>query len=467
MKTTSLFIFILVGSLLYSVRSAKCETFCVDTEEMLQNALNTAAINNKDDEIQIVQGTYYGNFTFSSTEDKTIRLKGGYLKQEPFFCYFPKPAPFPSSTIIDGEQKGRVLTLRSDNNYSSTVAVSWLTIKNGKSNVDGGGIRIISRSYGNNELEVELRNNIIEDNIGTDLGGGVAIHSNAYSSDGGIIWIADNTVRNNETDGKGGGVWIKARSLSGRSGFIALEGNIINNNNALESSGGAYIESYGINGTGWISIVDNRISGNKTGSPVHAGPGGIFIKADTESTELGTIALTNNIISANTTNIIGGGILFDVSSQNDTGNIILINNTITENYSGGIGGGILYQYKQPIEFINNIITGNHATSGGDIYLDSNAAAARAHHNDFSDVFGLWQYESNNINLNPQFIGQGNFHLQSSSPCRDKGTTNYVLPANDIDGDARIIGKAPDMGADELPPLFHWPMFLPAITGAEI
>src|SRR5262249_16704802 len=62
-------------------------------------------------------------------------------------------------------------------------------------------------------------------------------------------------------------------------------------------------------------------------------------------------------------------------------------------------------------------------------------------------------ESKNINAQPMFVDSSNsdFHLQSNSPCINVGIvdTSFALPDIDIDGNPRIFGAAPDMGAFEL------------------
>ncbi|MGB9620399.1 MAG: choice-of-anchor Q domain-containing protein, partial [Armatimonadota bacterium] len=66
-----------------------------------------------------------------------------------------------------------------------------------------------------------------------------------------------------------------------------------------------------------------------------------------------------------------------------------------------------------------------------------------------------------IQVDPQFVdlGNGNYHLLSSSPCIDAGYDNVVQPGwVDMDGQPRIISPHVDIGADEyheyqpLPPI---------------
>ena len=57
-------------------------------------------------------------------------------------------------------------------------------------------------------------------------------------------------------------------------------------------------------------------------------------------------------------------------------------------------------------------------------------------------------------MDPLFMdpANGDFHLSAASPCIDAGDNAAPnLPATDYEGDARIMGTAVDIGADELVP----------------
>ncbi len=59
----------------------------------------------------------------------------------------------------------------------------------------------------------------------------------------------------------------------------------------------------------------------------------------------------------------------------------------------------------------------------------------------------------NQTAEPQFVdaAHGDFHQLESSPTRDAGVASANLGPADIDGDARNLGSAPDIGADEWVP----------------
>jgi len=63
--------------------------------------------------------------------------------------------------------------------------------------------------------------------------------------------------------------------------------------------------------------------------------------------------------------------------------------------------------------------------------------------------------TNSITSNPLFVdaGNGNYHLQGTSPCIDIGNNSYV-PAGvttDLDGNPRIQNGTVDLGAYEYQP----------------
>lgn len=195
--------------------------------------------------------------------------------------------------------------------------------------------------------------------------------------------IEDCTIRNNSKAYYGGGVSVVGSSATIRNCTI--------NNNSAALGGGIYV---GGNGN---AIIENC-----------------------------------NISDNNTPYNWGGGIALDwVSSQAQ-----VINCTIVNNHSGG-GGGIAAPYTTNISVVNSIIWGNTGSYGVQIYPSSLNVT-------YSDVQDGYT-GTGNIDSDPSFVGSGDYHLTSSSPCIDQGTTTGA-PSDDIDGDTR--DSYPDMGADE-------------------
>ncbi|MBU1261505.1 PEGA domain-containing protein, partial [bacterium] len=122
----------------------------------------------------------------------------------------------------------------------------------------------------------------------------------------------------------------------------------------------------------------------------------------------------------------------------------ITNNTILLNYYGII----CYSSSSPTIY-NCIITNNNYYG---IYCDGVGHPSIDYSDLYSNTLGNYYNCSvgpNCIYSNPQFIGGGDFHLGSSSPCIDAGSNDVPgLPSTDKDGNSRIVNGTVDMGAYE-------------------
>jgi hypothetical protein len=281
-----------------------------------------------------------------------------------------------------------------------------------------------------------------------------------YNLAGGHIFLEGFTlIHGNANDGGGGGgVYAFSDTMSGIIGDITIVSNIFIGNSTSGYGGGIYVKTQTGNGVaGDIVITNNIITENQS---VYGGAG-IFARSDSGSTggTAGDIIITNNLITNNdSTEILfgGGGIhCWNFVVLGTPGEITITNNTITGNTAYSYGGGIKLNYDNCVTNVyNNIIWGNAADEGGDIYLNG-SAISNGHNNDYSDISGSWSGANNNIDVNPLFVGSGNYHLLSISPCIDAGYNSAPdLPSTDFDGDPRIFdgdhngSSLIDMGADE-------------------
>ena len=162
--------------------------------------------------------------------------------------------------------------------------------------------------------------------------------------------------------------------------------------------------------------------------------GGIYCGEESSPT------IANCFITGNTATD-GGGIYCDGSSPTIT------NCTISDNMASADGGAIYCRDDSSPTVVNTIIWGD--TAGGspdEIYLFPSEHHPSSITVSFSDIDRGWE-GTGNIDADPLFVGGGDYHLTTASPCIDAGTGDGA-PDEDIDGDPRPRGCGHDIGADE-------------------
>ncbi len=186
----------------------------------------------------------------------------------------------------------------------------------------------------------------------------------------------------------------------------------------------------GLNGT---AILDGFTitDGNANGSDPHYHGGGMF---NYDSSP----AVTNCTFSDNSADY-GGGMFNQYSSPAVT------NCTFSDNSADSHGGG-MFNYDNSFPAVTNCIL--WGDTGGEIYNYNSTPVITC-----CDIDGGYA-GAGNISGTPMFVnpGSGDFHLQASSPCINTGTNSAPnLPAEDFEGDNRILGDVVDMGVDEYVP----------------
>jgi hypothetical protein len=273
----------------------------------------------------------------------------------------------------------------------------------------------------------------------------------------------------------GGGVYVESASPIIRNNRIV--------GNSADGDGGAIF----VNG-GSAQILNNQIVGN-TGTWA----GGLRIINDADATIVG------NEIMSNVAQNSGGGI--DLACCGGTIPLVA-QNIIVNNDGGAHGGGIRVNTTHAL-LVNNILAGNQADGGTDIWLDgmvgypvsttllhntlaggpaggeavwvgTHVTATLVNNIIVSYTMGITNtaptsstvtadytlFDSNVIDYgggvssahevggNPLFVDPdgGDYHIGPGSPAIDRGTDAGVT--TDLDGDRRPLGPLPDLGADE-------------------
>ncbi|GAB4167809.1 MAG: hypothetical protein Tsb0017_08520 [Geothermobacteraceae bacterium] len=268
--------------------------------------------------------------------------------------------------------------------------------------ISGGGIYVASDGY-----EVEISNNKIAGNQGSFGGGitvgtpdtgidanndGVHIHHNHITRNGGVqggggislykgadnYLVEHNLITANFSRYTGGGINHVGFSTGGQIANNQILFNEVFFGALLQGAGdggGIFIggEMVEGEGAGVVTIADNLIQGNLTGS---GNGGGLMAWAFNSTNEIGpsTLNLVNNIIVNNVAGLAGGGVhLEDVASANLVNNTI-VNNDSTATAALAFGAGQVHSTPQPaglvIRDLNATLLGGGADLSGVTLLNN-------------------------------------------------------------------------------------------------
>ena len=437
-------------------------------KQTLQGALS--AVGDPGDEIWVAAGSYKAYVTISGNQvgitlKPGVSLYGGFAGLETETQRTDRN-PKANLTVLDGEQKGSVITAGSG--VGTDTVVDGFTIRSGKA-ANGGGINCTSASP-------TISNNVFTANAATTSGGAIwcisasspvisgnVISGNTATANGGAIACqtsSNPTVSNNaftgNVAGNGGAIYTYGSAP-------AISDNTFEGNNAMASGGAIATNS---DSAVYPSIVRNRIVGNAAASP----GGAIYCYYSGTS-------ITDNVIAGNVTAVNGGAIFCTYSGPK------LINNRILCNAASGNGGGV-YLDRSSATILNNTLQGNAAQAGGAMYLTNTSSPTIANNIFASNSPGIYRsggspkvfnncvwsntsYDysgwtpdptgtNGNIRSDPLLADTeyGNVHIQPTSPCKDAGTDKDLssnplpLPSTDMDGQPRVQGTMVDIGADE-------------------
>ena len=218
---------------------------------------------------------------------------------------------------------------------------------------------------------------------------------------------------------------------------IHFQGFTVRNGNVSDTFGGAGLYFGNSAGSSGEYAIDHNIFVNNNTSWFGGGLGG--------GSDLGVTRIENNLIVNNSAGENGGG-----ASLGSNGTAYITNNTVSGN-AAAQGNGGLRLWAGGTGFISNNIFFSNTTL--DLLLISSNTVLL--NNDIGTQNGSpGPGSASNVNVDPQFVGSGDFHLRVGSPLIDAGTATPQggLSASDLEGNPRIIGVAPDIGAYEYSPI---------------
>ncbi|WP_437488846.1 right-handed parallel beta-helix repeat-containing protein [Sorangium sp. So ce1014] len=318
----------------------------------------------------------------------------------------------------------------------------------------GGGLGITGGS------RVRLVRALFSGNFTNPSGGGLAV------LDGSSAWVIESRFEAN-FGRSGGGIWSADSELrvSGSVFFnhgIDFGGAAIGAGNSSVEVADSTIDSnsserreHAINVSGRLAMLRSSVTGNLGGGIASLGDLTVRDCSFANNTSktggainaTGTARVTNSVFLANTADGVGG--LGEIEALGGAiyadGDVSVTHCTFYGNRAEGYvppddGGGI-YLFSGSTTVLNSILWGD---SPNEIAGPGTASIT------YSDVMGGYP-GTGNIDQDPLFIdpAAGDLHLQVCSPARDAGLFTSSLPPTDLDGNRRVAGAAPDMGAYEI------------------
>lgn len=275
-----------------------------------------------------------------------------------------------------------------------------------------------------------IENNLISYNTSSSNGGGIFLTE--YDSFTQPPIIRNNMFIGNQSE-KGGGL---ASEID-----LNLSNNVFEDNTSTEIGGALHL--FG-NSVGITSVENNTFIGNQ------APKGGAFSGSNAN------VMLTNNVFRYNSATSLHGGAIYVFKAGDPTTNTRIINNSFSENTSIELGGAIYSWGCNPI-IMNSIFWENNASIADEIMANLGNASVAYSNIDPEGIDGEVNLLDGNMFHDPLFCSTYCLMPDSTSPCLNVGTEQYVFPGQDtlnaplqdILGRTRPINDAYDMGAYEV------------------
>jgi hypothetical protein len=467
----------------------------------LQTALSLA---NTGDTIYVASGTYTGTGSAVVTVTKSITLAGGWNGAA------SGPIVRAAATYVsklDGQLKRRVIFLGA----AITTTIDGFVIERG--NATGIGLANCFGSGGapagcggglyGRDTHAIIVNNTITNNYAalsstfyysTAYGGGLYLYhsdrtiisgnlfisntaSVLNSGSGGAMYlygpltngrVEHNQIISNSATISGSVGWGGGIAIGSTSGAPVFRFNVIKGNQGgpdLQSQGAAFFSWYDYDTNGVTQITDNNMSSNSHArEAVQLGHSSArfdrnwVVNNSTLNGILlndgngGSVVMTNNFIESK------HGIVLVASGYNSANalTVTLVHNTLSS-FGGQIGIFVGQGSSVTLRLTNTIIANVTTAISNTAPSIASVRALRTLFYSVTTQASSGVVNGNPLTGNPNFVNPliGDYHLGPSSAAIDQASGHWV--SDDIDRQARPIGPASDIGADETR---RYQLFLP-------
>ncbi len=209
----------------------------------------------------------------------------------------------------------------------------------------------------------------------------------------------------------------------------------------LGSDQGAAIDLANGTQTLTVDVIGNIISGinyDQGISLFQFAPGGTI-----------NAKVVNNLVTGQNGNT-GAPAAISVNGSQGTLNFSLINNTLSDNRTGILISGRRDLGAAMYGTVANNVVANSSQNGVSLETDFEPTVTNSYNLFFNNTNNWFTAGPSTLFSDPQFVGGGNFRLQSTSPAINAGDNSRVPTGivTDLDGTPRIGGGTVDMGAYE-------------------